>query len=171
MNETIENKALPKRKSPRLQCFDYSSPGAYFVTICTKDKKCILSTIVGTGVLDCPKMELTRYGEIAKKNIERMGAFYEHISIDGYVIMPNHIHLMLVIKSEAGASEEKKSSSTYSRFVSTLKRFCDREYGENIWQARSNDHVIRNEKDYEEHMKYINENPLKWASDEFYSER
>ena len=56
-----------KRKTPRLQNYDYNSVGGYFITICTKNRKCILSRIVGTGVPDCPKIELTRYGEIADK--------------------------------------------------------------------------------------------------------
>ena len=53
---------LKKRKTPRYQGFDYNSVGAYFITICTQDRRCLLSRIVGTGVLDCPQTELTRYG-------------------------------------------------------------------------------------------------------------
>ena len=55
------------------------------------------------------------------------------------------------------------------QFVSTLKRFCNKEYGENIWQARFYDHIIRNRRDYEEHVKYILENPIRWEYDELYS--
>ena len=57
-----------------------------------------------------------------------------------------------------------------SRFVSTFKRFCNKEYGENIWQRHFNDHIIRNREDYEEHKKYIYENPMRWCYDELYTE-
>ncbi|MBR1970096.1 MAG: hypothetical protein IKA17_07045, partial [Clostridia bacterium] len=83
---------LPKRKSTRLKEYDYSSPGAYFITICTKDRKCLLSEIVvGTGVLDCPQNILTPYGEVANKHLINMSNFYENIKIDKFVVMPNHI--------------------------------------------------------------------------------
>ena len=61
-------------------------------------------------------------------------------------------------------------NSVVSLFVSTFKRFCNKEYGENIWQYRSYDHVIRDRDDYERHLKYISENPLYWKTDELYVE-
>lgn len=60
-------------------------------------------------------------------------------------------------------------NSIVSRFVSTFKRFCNKEYGKNIWQNRSYDHVIRNQEDYDEHLKYIFENPARWELDKLYS--
>ena len=81
---------LKKRKTPRYQSFDYNSVGVYFITICTQNRRCILSRIVGTGVLDCPQPELTRYGEIADKYIKQLNDFYEHLSVEKYVIMPSH---------------------------------------------------------------------------------
>ena len=130
----------------------------------------MLSHIVGTGVLDGPNVELTRYGRIADKYINQFNEFYEHISVERYVIMPNHIHLLLFL-SESGPSRTPVptiQNSVVSRFISTFKRFCNKEYGENIWQARSHDHIIRNRQDYEEHIKYICENPLRWFFDELY---
>ena len=163
------------RKSPRLREFNYNSVGAYFVTICTQNRRCILSRIVGTGVLDCPQIELTKYGEVAEKYIKQLDSFYDHISIESYVIMPNHIHILLFIKDNGQSrtpvpTNAIKANSTFSKFISTFKRFCNKEYGENIWQSRSNDHVIRNREDYEKHIKYIHENPTRWYYDELYSE-
>ena len=89
---------LKKRKTPRYQSFDYNSVGVYFITICTQNRRCILSHIVGTGVLDCPQPKLTRYGEIADKYIKQLNDFYEHLSVEEYVIMPNHIHFLLWVK-------------------------------------------------------------------------
>ena len=85
---------LKKRKTPRYQSFDYNSVGVYFITICTQNRRSILSCVVfvGTGVLDCPRIELTQYGEIADKYIKQLNDFYEHLSVEKYVIMPNHIH-------------------------------------------------------------------------------
>ena len=176
----MENE-LPKRKSPRLKNFDYHAIGAYFITICTQNRRCILSRIVGTGVLDCPQIELTNYGEIADKYINQLNDFYDHLSVESYVIMPNHIHILLWVKKSQNTMENgqsrtpvptnnAKANSAFSQFVSTFKRFCNKEYGNNIWQARSNDHIIRNREDYEEHLRYIYENPMRWYYDELYTE-
>ena len=134
---------LKKRKNPRLQGFDYNSVGIYFTTICTKNRRCMLSQIVGTGVPDCPQIKLTKYGEIAEKYIKQLNDCYDHISVEGYVIMPNHIHILLFVK-ENGQSRTPvptnidRANSTFSKFISTFKRFCNKEYGMNIWQYRSN---------------------------------
>lgn len=88
---------LSKRKSTRLKEYDYSSTGAYFITICTKDRKPILSRIVGDGVLDIPKTVLSKYGETVDKRICLMDMYYDNIKIDHYVIMPNHIHILLSV--------------------------------------------------------------------------
>ena len=78
---------LPKRKNIRLKVIDYNCSGAYFITICTKDRRAILSSIVGTGVLDGPQIKLTQYGDIADKYIKQLNEFYDNMSIESYVIM------------------------------------------------------------------------------------
>lgn len=80
-----------ERKRTRLKNYDYSTPGYYFITVCTKDKQKTLCNIVGTGVLDGPKTEMLNYGLVAKKHIENMKGFYFNITVEKYVIMPNHI--------------------------------------------------------------------------------
>ena len=84
--------------------------------------------------------------------------------------MPNHIHILLVVKEHgpSGRPVPTVQNSVISRFISTFKRFCNREYGKKIWQPRSYDHVIRNQEDYDIHLKYIYENPFKWESDSLY---
>ena len=175
----MEMDELKKRKTPRLQNFDYNNTGVYFITICTQNKREVLSRIVGTGVLDCPHPELTKYGKIADKYINQLSEFYDHLSVESYVIMPNHIHFLLRIKNRTTHDGQSgtpvptninRANSACSQFISTFKRFCNKEYGENIWQARFNDHIIRNREDYEEHLKYICENPLRWYYDELYTE-
>ncbi len=115
----MENR--PQRKPMRLERGNYSATGAYFLTVCTKDRRCLLSH-VGT--------------------------------VNGIV-----------------APITQKQNSAVSRYISTLKRFCNKEYGENIWQARSHDHIIRSRQDYDDHLRYIRENPLRWHYDELYCEK
>jgi putative transposase len=95
--------------------------------------------------------------------------------------MPNHIHILLWVRENKDMTDNgqsrtpvptnvERANSTCSQFVSTFKRFCNKEYGENIWQARFYDHIIRNHKDFENHLKYIYENPIQWYFDELYSD-
>ena len=164
-------KELPKRKPLRLREFDYSIPGAYFITIGTQDKKQVLSRIVGGDVPDAPnKVELLPFGQIADKYINQLHRFYNDVKVDRYVIMPNHIHMILFVL-ENGASRTSpptRQHSAVSRFVSTLKRFCNKEYGESIWQRGFHDHIIRDREDHGKHLRYIAENPLYWHTDELY---
>ena len=81
---------LPARKPNRLPCFDYSTPGAYFITICVEGKRCILGNIVGGGALDAPKVRLTSAGWVVQKYI-LSSSNVAGVTVDKYVIMPNHI--------------------------------------------------------------------------------
>ena len=162
---------LIKRKPTRLKDFDYSSEGAYFITVCTHNREKILCDIVGGDVLDAPKnTELLSCGKIVEKYINELNEFYYGINVDKYVIMPNHIHILLFV-SENGASRTSpptKQHSSVSQFISTLKRFVNKEIGHNIFQRSFHDHVIRSEKDYLKIWNYIDTNPAKWESDCFY---
>ena len=89
---------LPNRKPTRLKGYDYSTPGMYFLTVCTKYRKHLLGEIVGCGDFDAPQMILSEYGQILDKHIRLMNEKYSHIKIDKYVIMPNHFHFILNIK-------------------------------------------------------------------------
>ena len=159
---------LPNRQRNRLGNYDYSRCGSYFITICTANRKEVLSKIiVGTGVPDCPQIELLEFGKIAEKYIKQLNNYYDNISVDKYIIMPDHIHLILTIDDDAyiEKSESTKidnSNSIIARFVGTFKRYCNKEYKNNIWQARYYDHVIRNQKDYNDTCEYIDANPVNW---------
>ena len=159
------------RKNNRLAGYDYNTAGAYFLTLCTAERRCLLSRIVGTGVLDGPKIELLPCGKVAEKYILQINDFYENLSVDSYVIMPNHIHILLNVNENgpSGTPVPTPQNSVVSRFVSTFKRFCNKEYGNNIWQARFYDHIIRDQADYDAHLRYIAENPFGWQKDELYA--
>ena len=141
----------------------------------------MLSRIVGCDVLGAPKnVELLQSGKVVEKFINQLNQHYENIDVDKYVIMPNHIHLLLRVRgngapgtSQNGAprtSHPTRQVSIVSSFVSTLKRFCNKEIGENIWQISFYDHIIRDQEDYKNHIKYIKDNPAQWYFDELYSE-
>ena len=173
---------FPQRKRTRWEGFDYNSAGAYFITICTQNRRQLLSHIVGGDVLDAPdsvggdvldapRSVLLYHGTIADKYLKQLSEFYDYMEVDQYVIMPNHIHFILfVYETDGNKLSAAKQHSAMSRFVSTFKRFCNKEYGENIWQRGSIDHVIRNRDDYQEHIKYIYDNPARWHYDELYGE-
>ena len=162
---------LPKRKPPRLIGYNYSTPGMYFLTICVKDRMQLLGKIVGCGDFDAPTMMLSEKGRILDKYIKLMSERYSHIKVDKYVIMPNHFHLILNITDyKNGASETAAPyNSETSKFVSLLKRYCNKEYGKNIWQLSYHDHIIRGEKDYLKIWEYIDTNVYNWKKDCFYS--
>ena len=157
-----------QRKTTRLQGYDYNTPGAYFLTICTEKRKCVLSRIVGTGLLDGPKTELFYYGAVAEKVICQLNQFYDKLSVESYVIMPNHIHLLVrVCADEYG---RPLVAPTMSRVIKQLKGIVTKQARGSIWQKSFHDHIIRSREDYEEHLRYIYENPLRWHYDELYTE-
>ncbi len=162
---------LPNRKLNRIPAFDYNQQGAYFITLCTQDRRKILSHItVGAGLPACPpepQVELLPSGIIVDRYIRQMDQFYRHISVEKYIIMPDHVHLLLIIHGQAGRpapTKENDRNTEVSKFIGTLKRFCNKEYGKNIWQRSYYDHVIRNQRDYNEVWEYIENNPRKWAT-------
>ena len=100
------------RKTTRLEQVDYNRAGAYFITVCTKERRCLLSQIVGTGVPDGPFVELLPHGQIVKKYIDQLSDFYNDVlSVEQYVIMPNHVHMLLFIKPKDDDSLKNELSS------------------------------------------------------------
>ncbi len=161
---------LPKRKPTRLKDYDYSSEGAYFITICTKDKQKMLCDIVGDGAHDVPKINLSPMGGIVEKYILSTNKIPE-LTVDKYVIMPNHIHLILLLQNQNGTSKAPSpTNNIISRSISTFKRFVNKDIGHNIFQRSFHDHIIRDQNDYLKIWNYIDTNPQKWADDCFYTE-
>lgn len=163
----------PKRKTIRLKGYNYSSSGVYFITICTYKKEKILSEITGT-IYETPIGILTEYGKIAERYLLSMSNYYEDVKIDKFVIMPNHIHMMLRIGDNAKSGNNGPSGMTVptggivGRFVGTFKRLTNKEAGRNLWQGRSYDHIIRSDRDYNKIYEYIETNVEKWQLDCFY---
>lgn len=171
---------LPKRKKNRLRGYDYSSSGAYFITICTKNRACILSSVaVGDG---SPVPLLKDTGKIVDDYIKLIPKKYPFAHIDKYVIMPNHIHFILTI--EKGESFDyglrgtgNPSPTTVGEIIGWFKyqtTKCVNEkrktIGQHIWQRSYHDHIIRNDEGYRDIYSYIDINPAIWEKDIFYIE-
>ena len=156
-------KELPKRKRLRLQNYDYSSNGLYFVTICVKDKKPILSKIVGDDAHIVPKkIVLKPYGIVVDKYIRRINDVYDNISVENYIIMPNHIHLLLFIDGYTPNGTMWASSPTkVETVVRSLKTMVTKEIGFSMWQRSYNDEIIKSEKHFQDVWNYIEYNALK----------
>ena len=172
----MENE-LPKRKKLRLQNFDYNTPRAYFITICTHNKKCTLSNIVG-AIHESPEIKLTSRGIIVDNIINAVPERFNAI-VDRYVIMPNHIHIVIILtdieKMRAIHESPLQSRSDISKIIGYIKMNASKEIhnkypDEIVWQRGFYDHVIRNQHDYENIVKYIYENPMRWYYDELYTE-
>ena len=160
---------LPKRKPTRLKGYDYSKDGAYFITICTHDKECILGHIVGQGLAPA-EIKLSKYGKLAKEQLLDLENRYKTIKIDKYVIMPNHIHIIVISDNTAGASPCPTISDVVCSFKSLTTRLCNTSNNESqkIFQTSFHDHIIRGEKDYKKIWEYIDTNILRWEKDCFY---
>ena len=155
----MNNKELPKRKNLRLQGYDYSNEGCYFITICTEHRKNLLSKIVGGDDLGAPKeIILKPYGRITEKYILSIEKAYDTVKVENYIIMPNHIHLLLLIDTYG---LPRSSAPTIPNVVTALKRLVNRDCNRNIWQRSYIDHIIRNQTDFEHHWNYIEYNALK----------
>lgn len=159
-------KELPKRKANRLKDFDYSTDGAYFVTICVKNRECIFGEIVGEGLCALPQNILTPIGSEIEKSIEYINANYDNVLIDKYVVMPNHVHLIVILNSISGG----RGNPPLQNIIGQFKSFTTKQYGKQLWQRSYHDHIIRNENDYLNIWEYINNNTLKWSEDKYYTE-
>ena len=154
---------LPKRKSTRLKNYDYSQNGYYFITICTHKKQKLLCDIVGEGLRALPTIKLTKIGEVVSHSIEYINS-YDSISIDKYIIMPNHVHLIIKIQAGGRGDPPLQLYDVIGRF----KSFTNNKYDGTLWQRSFHDHIIRGERDYQKIWQYVDSNAQKWEQDCFY---
>jgi len=160
--------------SARAAWWDYSADGCYFITICTADRECLFGHIMDDVV------QLSSIGDIVNEELKQSFDIRNELCCDAYVIMPNHLHILLWIKRDETNEQEgivrgghlpQSISSFVAGFKSAVtKRVkqCDHSLGSSIWQSRFHDHVVRNEATYQRVFNYIHENPAKWIDDTFY---
>ena len=160
---------IPERKRIRLDEYDYSQKGAYFITICAKDRHNLFGEIsVGATVPGRPHgshIELAEAGKCIENAITYYNANMSEVIFDKYVIMPNHIHaIVLLISTETG----DRGRSPLQYVVRNLKAYVTKQIGFSPWQKSFHDHIIRSEDDYNRICKYIDDNPILWSEDCYY---
>ncbi len=149
---------LPVRRHPRLKSYDYSQPGYYYVTIHIQAGGELLSRIKPQKIM------LTTAGKIAYQQLLDLERRYPYVKIDKFVVMPTHIHAILILSGEV---TEKRPG--LNEIVRTFKSMTTRMYnqscntpGKILFQSSFYETVIRDERTYQEIWRYIHENPAKW---------
>ena len=136
------------------------------MTVCTRDKKCILGSVVGADDHIGPYMDLSPVGKVVDKYLRSIPG------VDYFVVMPNHVHMILHISStnvlQGPMWSSAPTKANISSLVRTWKTLVTKEVGYSIWQRSFYDHVIRNEREYIKIAQYIEENPAKWVDDTYY---
>jgi len=149
---------FPQRRSLRLNSYDYSLAGAYYVTICTKDRQCLLSTIENAEV------RLSRIGEIVKEELRKTVEIRPDVELDSCVIMPNHLHIILFLLGESKLTAVinglKSAATKQARTPGLISVEAS------LWQRGFYDHIIRNDADLARIREYIRLNPFEWEYDE-----
>lgn len=160
------------RRSNRLQDYDYSSEGMYFVTICTQERKCIFGDVVGADPCVGPKMVLNSIGEMIQSWWGKLPNRFPNVELDQFMIMPNHIHGIVTIHGRTHGS-----APTLGRMIQWFKTMTTNHYIRGVkqnqwppfpgrlWQRGYYEHITRNEEELFEIRQYIQENPIKWESD------
>ena len=158
--------ALPKRKKMRLFDYDYSNSGCYFVTICTHNQENIFRT---NGYLNC-------FGLIVDEEISAIRQRYDDVKIDNYIIMPNHLHLLVTIGCDALTDDEdtllneilgKNVHSDLNVIIGLFKSGVSKRIHHikpalKVWQRSYFDHIVNNSREYDEMWDYIEANPIRW---------
>lgn len=159
-------KTMQNRKRNRLQGFDYSQDGIYFITICTKDK------IHHCGKIVDGKMFLNEIGELTNHQILWLENQYSYFDLHNFVVMPNHIHLLFRIDSDKVKNLEikiKSVSSLIGAFKMTVSKQIHLQGNTDFeWQRSFHDHIVRNNDGYIRIDDYITSNPENWDKDKFY---
>lgn len=183
----------PRRRAMRLRGYDYSQPGAYFVTICAQYRKCLFATIIDG------KMQLNEIGQIVVECWNRMPQHFPSVELDGYVVMPNHTHGIIrlgipemkspdvpehiatrrgEVASPALNNNSRKdevASPTLGKIMAYFKYQSTKRINQHrgmprtrVWQRDYWDHVIRNDPDLQRLRQYIQNNPMQWELDQLH---
>ena len=138
---------FPIRKHNRLPGYDYTQPGCYFVTICSKDREHLFGRVVGADVLIGPHVQLSEIGAILKQTISQIPL------VDLFIVMPNHVHILLRLPAAGdGPMETSAPTRSVPWIVRYLKRTVTMACGKTVWQRGYHDHIVRGEADYLRHL-------------------
>ena len=162
------NPEIHHRRTIRLQEYDYSSDGLYFITICTHQHK----TTLGKNIDG--QMTLSRSGEIIEKVWNELNTKFPNIICHEYTIMPNHLHGIIQIKNDiVGGQTPPLQQTTLGNIIAFFKYKTTKQVNSDtpLWQRNYYEHIIRNQQAYEEIAAYIIENPINWRNDKLYIEQ
>ena len=154
MKEMYDLVRYPNRKNPRLKGYNYATPGYYFLTICTDGKRCLFWN----------NGKCNDLGIIASQAVKEIPLHTSTVKIDKYVIMPNHVHMIVVLEDKI--TNLSVVIGQYKSYVS--KKIHEIKSDLKVWQVSFHDHKIRNQKQYEKIWMYIENNPIQWELDCFY---
>lgn len=177
-----------RRRSLRLQGYDYAQAGAYFVTICTHNRKCLFGEVVNGG------MRLNDAGYLAAIMWSSLSERFRETELDMFVVMPNHLHGIIVLSDDISPAQiqgghEGRPYATEGavtaravptigdiigafkslftlQFIEGVKNKRWERFDRRVWQRNYYEHVIRDEKDLDRVRRYIDENPLRWEFDQ-----
>ena len=152
-----------RRRPLRLPYYDYASAGAYFITICTWRRTCLFGDVRDGA------MRMNRSGEIVETCWRDLPNHYPHVKLDSFVVMPNHLHGIIVLEPAADLPEKRSAipeivrafKSFSARRINTLRNAS----GRSLWQRGYYEHVVRNEIPLAEIREYIDSNPARWLAD------
>ncbi len=155
---------LPNRHSIRLYDYDYSSQGAYFVTICTHQRQHLFGKIVDET------MNRNAWGNVARDYWQFIPDHFSHVKLDAFVVMPNHVHGILFIMQDAnpnGNSRKGGLGAIVGSYKSIVSKQIHIQLGvtDLIWQRNYHEHIIRNPEEYYVLSAYIHDNPRRWIQD------
>ncbi|MBO1048762.1 MAG: transposase [Dolichospermum sp. DEX182a] len=166
------NPQIHHRRSIRLKDYDYTQEGAYFITICTKNKQCIF------GDIKQGEMQLNLLGTIARDYWQEIPQHFPHIKLDIFVIMPNHIHGILWIIEKIKTTNQQRNfgemilgsipcviRSYKSAVTKKINQICHQKGISSVWQKNFYEHIHQDEKSLEIIRNYIINNPLNWEND------
>jgi putative transposase len=176
------------RRSIRLKGYDYAQPGAYFVTICVQGGECVLGQVVNG------EMELSEWGQIAAESWGWLAERYPYVTVDAWVVMPNHTHAIITIHDDPGRGGSRPAPTgtaptgmaptignttvkrkPLGRLIGAFKTVSTKQInlsrdtpGARFWQRNYWEHIIRDEKSYQRIYRYIQHNPAGWKDDQLH---
>lgn len=160
------------RRSIRLRGYDYTQAGAYFVTICVGQRKCLLGEIIND------EMQLSQLGQIASASWAQLAEQYPYVNLDAWVVMPNHLHGIILITNEIGGGSRTAPTiqpKSLGRLIGAFKTVSTRQINRvretpaaPFWQRNFYEHVIRNETSLRALREYVANNPLQWELDQLH---
>ncbi|PCI24009.1 transposase [Candidatus Peregrinibacteria bacterium] len=175
----VYNSHIHRRNSIRLRHYDYSQEGMYFITICTKDRKSYFGKIVDH------QMVLNEKGRMAKLFWYKIGKIHNFVELKEFVIMPNHIHGIIILKNQMKQGDlekyekhnlmvyhsfkPKSISSLIGHYKAAVKKWMNNNnYGDFCWQRNYYEHIIRDDNRLKTISHYIVNNPKNWKEDRFF---